>query len=140
MFFFFDEPEPLESVEPWLLPVAGRFTSVVGHTFFGDLFLREPDTGEYAILLASHLELVDTGETDELGFKEQLLANPEVVRCLLRPDDAMTLVQRLGTPGKGEAFFPVPLPALGGSGALETFDKGGLWEYLAIVVQSVPLN
>jgi hypothetical protein len=134
---FFAEPEPLGTLAPLLLPVAGRFTVVAGHSFFGDLFLRDPGNGEYAILIASTLELMETGEADEAGLREQILANPKVVKTLLRPDDVAALVERLGSPCRYEAFFPVPLPALRGSGDSATFQRGGLWEYLAVVAQSI---
>jgi hypothetical protein len=137
VFLLFDKPEPLATVAPLLLPVAGRFSTVAGHSFFGDLFLRDPGTGEYAIVIASNLELEETGEVDEAGLRGQILANPDVVNALLRPDDAAVLVGRLGALSRCEVFFPVPLPALGGSGDLATFQRGGLWEYLAVVARSV---
>ena len=137
MYLFFAKPEPLATVAPLLVRVAGRFTLAAGHSFFGDLFLLDPGCGEYAILVASALELTETGEVDERGLREHILSHPEVVRTLLRPDEASTLVRRLGTLGLGEAFFPIPLPAIGGSGDLATFQRGGLWEYLAVVAQSI---
>ena len=137
MYLCFANPESVAAVAPLLLPVAGRFTLAAGHSYFGDLFLRDPGTGEYAILIASTLELAETGEVDEAGLREQILTNPEVVKTLLRLDQAAALVDLLGSPASGEAFFPVPLPALGGSGELSTFQRGGLREYLAVVAQSI---
>jgi hypothetical protein len=136
----FDKPKLLASVAPLLVPFVGQFTSVVGHSLFGDLFLRNPDTKEYAILLVTTLELVGTGEISEGGFKEQILNNTDVVRKLFRPDDVEVLRQRIGFLDQCEAFFPVPLPVLGGSGKLDTYGKGGLWEYLGIVAQSILPN
>ena len=136
MYTFFTEPELLASFAPLLLPAARNFSTVVGHSLFGDLFLRSAETGEYAILIASTLELVGTGEVDEVGFRTQVLANPEVVQTLLRPDDVAVLARRLGAPDREQAYYPVPLPILGGSGELGTFQKGGLREYLSIVAQS----
>jgi hypothetical protein len=137
MYLFFAEPEPLANFAPLLLHAARHFTAIVGHSLFGDLFLRDPNTGEYAILLVTTLELVDTGEFEECKFREQILANPEVVHTLLRPEDVAVLARRFGLPAIGEVFIPAPLPVLGGSGTLDTFEKGGLREYLAIVAQSI---
>lgn len=137
MFLFLTEPELLAGFAPILQTLTGRFTVIVGQSYFGDLFLRDQRTGEYAILIASTLELVDTGEVEEHGFRERILANSEVVQNLLRPDTAAALVRRLGVPTWGEAFIPVPIPALGGSGTIATFEKGGLHEYLAIVAQTI---
>jgi len=137
MYVFFPEPESLASFAPLLLPVARNFNAVVGNSLFGDLFLRDSGTGEYAILIVSTLELVDTGEIDEAGFREQILGNPEVVRTLLRPNDVAELAQRLGAPDRGAVFYPVPIPALGGPGEIATFQKGGLREYLGVIGQTV---
>jgi hypothetical protein len=136
-YLFFNEPEPLARRVPLLLPIIGRFTTIVGHSFFGDLFLRDSGTREYAILVALTLELVDTGEVEERGFREQILSNPEVLRTLLRSQEVVALVRRLGAPRQAEAFIPVPLPALGGSGEVGTMQIGGLWEYLGIVAQLI---
>jgi len=134
---FFEHPESLAVRAPFLLPAVGTFTSVVGHGAFGDLFLRDVSTGEYAILVTATLEVVDTGETDEQGFRE-LLANPDVGRTLLRPADADAIARRVGLLDQGEVFLPVPLRALGGSGELDTYQRGGLWEYVSIATQSLP--
>jgi hypothetical protein len=112
-------------------------TAMSGAYRFGDLFLRDATTGEYAILVTESFEVVDTGETDETGFRETILANPDVHRTLLRAADANTVALRLGSPRHEEIFIPVPLPALGGSGQLDTYQRGGLWEYLSIAVQSL---
>jgi hypothetical protein len=68
MYVLFDEPEWLVNFAPLLAPTARNFRMVVGHTFFGDLFLRSHDTREYAILIVSTLELAETGEVEEVGF------------------------------------------------------------------------
>jgi len=46
LYLFFTKPKPLATVAPLLLPVARRFTLAAGHSLFGDLFLRDPATGE----------------------------------------------------------------------------------------------
>lgn len=137
MYQLFPTPEPITRFASALQSTAGRFSLVVGQTPFGDLFLRDPTSGEYAIMIAATLELMDSGEVEESGFREQILANPEVVRTLLRPDDVAVVAARIGYPGRGEAVFPVPLPAFGGSDALTTYQRGGLREYLGLVVQSI---
>jgi hypothetical protein len=109
----------------------------VGHTFFGDLFLRDTESGEYAVLTSSTLELVVTGEVEASSFEEHTLANPAVVHELLRPGDAAAIARRVGAPAPGEALFPVPFPAIGGAGTLESFRRGGLREHLAIVAQAL---
>lgn len=137
MYHLFAQPQSIAIVAPFMLKLVGCHTILVGHSFFGDLFLRNTSTGEYAILLVSKLELVETGEIESNEFELRILGNSEVIGSLLRPDDAAAIASRVGTLLPGEAYFPVPLPALGGSGELNTFEKGGLLEYLAIVAQSI---
>jgi hypothetical protein len=119
-----------------LLRFVKHFDVVKGYTAFGDLFLQHAGTGEFAVLIASTLELSQTGETDEHGLRE-ILRNADVIETLLRPRDFAVLSTRLGPLAEGEVYYPVPLPALGGSGSLDTYDKGQLWEYLAIVAQTI---
>ena len=45
MYVIFDEPVPLLGFAPTLLPLADAFTNVVGHSLFGDLFLRRLRVG-----------------------------------------------------------------------------------------------
>lgn len=135
MFVFFAEPIPIARTS-LLHCITNGFDQAVGHTRFGDLFLRNKETGEYAIFLTVTAELEQTGETDESGFREQILGNPEVVRTVLRPREIEKLTDRLGALGEMEVFFPVPFPALGGSGELATYEKGGLWEYASLMDQT----
>jgi hypothetical protein len=125
----------VKSASP-LLRFVKHFDVVTGYTAFGDLFLQQSNTREFAVLIASTLELIETGETDEHGFRG-MLQNANVTETLLRPRDFAALLNRLGPLAEGEVFYPVPLPALGGSGSLDTYDKGQLWEYLAIVAQTI---
>ena len=115
VYVMFDEPVPLLGFAPTLLPLAEAFTNVVGHSLFGDLFLRASESGEYAVLIACTLELLDTGVVEEREFREQFLADPAIVRELLRPEDAAAITCRVGI-GRSEALIPVPIPAIGGSG------------------------
>jgi hypothetical protein len=131
VFAFFTKPVPLAKM-PLLRPVTGDFDQALGYTFFGYLFLRNEKTGEYAIYLATTTELEETGQMDETGFREQILGNSGVIETMLRPRDIETLTERLGALGENEVFFPVPLPAMGGSNELATFEKGGLWEFISL--------
>ena len=135
MYEFFAQPVALATFAEPLLEFAGRFSLVVGCSNFGDLFLRDPELGEFAILVVSTVELVDTGEVTEVGFRQQLLTNAEVVRTLLRPDAASTIAERIGNLQPGEVFIPVPHPSIGGSGALSSFEKGGVREYVSWLIQ-----
>jgi len=129
LYLFFDDPKPLAALAPLLAPTAGRLNTVVGQSFFGDLFLRDPGTGEHAILFVPTLELVESWEMDERGFREQILANPEVGRSLLRPDDSAELVRRLGAPARRPGWmrqkwcFPRALSARARRSSLRRWPK-----------------
>jgi hypothetical protein len=113
----------------------GDFTKVVGITSFGDFFLRDPASGEYAILQPLEAEMNSIGFDDEDGLAE-FLSNPDIVKEVLRPKDVAALEKRLGTLGPEEVFFPVPYPCLGGSGKLSTYDKGDAWVFAEIAGQT----
>ena len=92
------------------------------------------------MLLSQKLEVVATGEFEQPGFRRQVLENADVVTQVLRPNDLVEHRGRLGEPSVDLVFFPVPLPCLGGSGNLHTYDRGGIWEHLAIVAHSLGLD
>jgi hypothetical protein len=113
------------------------FSSVVAHTHFGDLYLRDPESLEFAVLLQGTGTLFNTGFFDESEFRNEYLAHAEIVQAVLRPADVAALENRLGRLASGEAYFPVPIPALGGTDDLTTYERGGLWEYVSFVVQTL---
>jgi len=133
----FNTPEEVSIVAPFLQILAGSYTLIVGHTDFGDLFLRCPVTGEYAVLIAENFSLEPTGYMTENEFISDLLGQ-EIVRAdLLRVGDIENLKLRIGPLGNGQVYFPVPVPALGGSGNLNSYDCGDLWVYLKIMAQTL---
>jgi hypothetical protein len=132
----FNTPEEISEVAPFLQMHVECFTSVVGHTDFGDLFLRCPATGEYAILVAENLSLESTGYLTMNEFITELLGHEMVRADLIRGKDLEYIERRIGPLGNGQVYFPVPVPALGGNGNLNSYDRGDLWTYLSIMAQT----
>jgi hypothetical protein len=113
------------------------FAVVTGHTHFGDLFLRDPGSREFGVLTQGTCTLFDTGYFEDDEFRDEYLAAPGIIEHVLRPSDIAALQSRLGVVARLEVYFPVPIPALGGSDDLSTYDRGGIWEYLSFVLQTL---
>lgn len=64
---------------------------------------------------------------------------PCVLRDFFGADRYGQLVERLGEPAEVECYFPVPYPASGGSGALDSYQKGNIWVHLDIYGQVIGL-
>jgi hypothetical protein len=111
----------------------GRFSQVAGHTSFGDIFLLDPDSGQYAVLCPLTGQRFPTSCYDRESFVSSFLADPDIIERFSRPADEKKLRRRLGPVGNEEVYIPCPYPFVGGSGELSTYQKGGLWEFIELV-------
>lgn len=140
-YVWFDAPRELSAcLGPDLAKQFSPFSLAVGHTHFGDLFLRNPATGELGVLTQGTCTLFDTGYFDDQEYRTEYLATPGIVEHVLRPADVAQLERRLGQLAPLQVFLPVPIRALGGSDELDTYEPGGLWEYLSFVMQTIGLT
>ena len=115
------------------------FSDVVGYSALGDLFVRDPDTNEYAVVyLHRHgFPAKRYGPYDSVDrFESEVLEDPAFVDYCLKPDSVRQLAERVGELGDSEVYFPVPFPCLGGSGELSTYSKGNVWVYFDLLGQS----
>ena len=78
-----------------------------------------------------------TGYLSREEFESGLLGDVGVLRDVLRRADYQRLTGSVGSLGAEECYFPVPYRALGGSGALNTYDKGNVWIYPDLYGQAV---
>jgi hypothetical protein len=72
-------------------------------------------------------------------FESQVLEAPEFQSACLQPRslaELESLAERLGGLEAEEVYYPVPHPAIGGSGAIETYEKGNLWVFVEIAGQN----
>jgi hypothetical protein len=88
------------------------------------------------MLMTDRPELVELKFSSMGGFVSEFLQN-EQARSFFRESDVALLTERLGALQREECFFPVPYPAIGGSGKLETYRRGDAWVHLDIYAQTI---
>ena len=133
-------PTPLETkAARWGARIAKQYPNVFGLSPFAHLFVCSFDERRIAVLCTERPELVELNFERIDEFKSAFLTNPEVLQSFFRAKDVSTLQERLGELGPGECYFPVPYPALGGSGSLETYDRGDAWVHLDLYGQTIGL-
>ena len=136
---FLPEFAPLGSFDVWEGNL-GDFTHVFGHSFLGHLFLWSP-AGHYGVAYPYLARFKDYGAFDSpAAFQAAVLEDPYVRTSIFREGDLPTLADRLGPVTAGQVYYPVPYEFLGGSGALETYDKGDLLVWASIVGQAQGLH
>lgn len=135
LFRLLDPPRPVTELGCWA-EVTGRFSLVAGYTAFGNFFLFDPDTQQYAVLYTIEPELVPTHFRGSRAFVSEFLSDAGIIDHLGRPRDVTALEARIGPLATDEVYYPVPYPFWGGSGELETFSKGNVWVFADLVGQS----
>jgi hypothetical protein len=133
MFRVLDEPLSVDYCLGCWAKHMGRFSQVAGHTSFGDVFLLDPDNGQYAVLCPITGERFPTDCHDRETFIKEFLRDPGIIEKFARPADVAELAARLGPLEPEQVYLPAPLPFLGGSMELSTYAKGGLWEFVEMV-------
>lgn len=113
--------------------MAGPYTQVFGYSAFGDLFLVGPCP---AYLFTERPEVVPLDIQPD-AFEDDFLSSASVIRNLLRQSDYNALGQRLGDLSTGEIYIPTPYPVSGGSGDLDTYQKGDVWVHLDLYAQVI---
>lgn len=135
--FTFHDPLPLYEKAPiWAFAVKD-FGELFGHSSFADLFLRDPASGKIAVWMTEQGGLIEVGNLSTEEFSADFLNAPARLDNLFRRPDYDFLVKRLGAPGPDECFFAVPYVSIGGSGELETYQKGDIWAHLYLYGQTV---
>ena len=128
----FDIPEPISKLERWT-GLASKFDQIIGFTFFGDFFLRNSETKQFAILYTIDPELVPL-EIDKLDlFEEQYLLHATPQETLLKPERIAAIERRIGKLAANQVYIPEPYPFLGGDCSVESYSKGDVWVYAELV-------
>lgn len=130
MYRVLDNPRPSGDLGGWHAAV-GSFTLVVGWTCFGDLFLRDPGDGQYAVLAVVRPKLVRLKHADPASFENIYLRHEQIVERLLRQADVQALEGRLGTLGREEVFVPSGAASDDGSDDRDTYQKCDVWAFAA---------
>jgi hypothetical protein len=103
---FYDEPIPADEVLGQWLSAAGRFNEAVGYAAFGDVFLRDPETGEYAIL-SPYMGVVQPSGFRELEDFREHLEDPENMQRYARPAEFQKLWRMLGPLREHQVYQPL---------------------------------
>jgi len=142
MYTLFDPAESTGRLGCWRAPL-GRYSEVVGYSYFGSFFLRDPAKTEYLVLhpLLSGSNAKAYGSFgSSKDFEDAILKDPQFIARFLRPDDLRELRARLGELGPSQVYYPVPFPCLGGSGELSTFESGDVWAFADLIGQSLGIG
>ena len=137
LYEFLASPLSISDVVPSATPIFGSFNKILGHSAFGDLFVQNPDTNQIGVFVAAELKLVDVGHDAVDEFTSKFLEDPSVASEFLRQDDLSKLIDLHDDLGKEEVFYPVPHPVIGGSGNLDTYQKGNVFTNLEILAQTL---
>lgn len=135
MFILLERPRPADDLG-WWSEVVGRFSQVAGYTFFGNFFLLDPNSQQYAVLYTIEPELIPTQFVGLDAFRTRFLTDPGIIAHLGRPEDISVLEHRLGKLGADEVYIPCPYPFLGGNTRdLDSYQKGKVWTFVDLVGQ-----
>ena len=131
---------PFASKAPrWAKRVASRYPLLFGLSPFAHLFACSADSSRFAVVVTERPELVELNSLNMDAFISEFLDNERVRQEFFRQGDSQLLAERLGPLAQDECFYPVPYPAMGGSGALETYERGDAWIHLEIYGQTIGL-
>jgi hypothetical protein len=136
MFVLF-EPAALDELAPRWAARVEQYPQVFGYSSFGHLFLASASGDAVAILATEQPELFPMQVSSVDAFVQTVLADEKLLDGFFESAKHRAVAARLGPLAPNECYFPVPYPAMGGSGAPETYDKGSVWVYLDIYGQVV---
>jgi len=116
-----------------------KFDEIFGYTPLGLVFVRNTITKEYATVVPFESNFYDIGTFESIDdFKDTVLNNDGLLPSeYLREEDVNIIRKKLGALDEEEVYIPQPYPFLGGSCQPETYDKGNLWVFIAIVSEMV---
>ena len=92
-----------------------EFDEVFGYSYLGDVFLRNPSSGQCAVLFTVNPEIVPLGINSITAFIESFLAHPETKRLILKEEKVVEIETRLSPLDDGEIFIPVHFPFMWGA-------------------------
>ena len=134
-------PIPLaDKSKRWVSRLQSHYPNVFGFSAFGDLFVCSQDGRQIAVVLTNLPKLEQLNFDSIDSFTSIFLTNADVAEQVLRKTDYEHLASRLGPLSDDQCFFPVPFPQMGGSGKLDTYDKGDVWVHLDLLGQVMGLS
>jgi hypothetical protein len=109
-------------------------TEVVGYSSLGHFFLRNPHDSEYLVLHPFKCAAKSYGSHPSIkDFEAEVLKEPGFELYVLDSDHVAELFRHLGPLAENQVYIPQPYPFLGGSEALDTYEKGDAWVFMHVV-------
>ncbi|AGG90948.1 T6SS immunity protein Tdi1 domain-containing protein [Rhodanobacter denitrificans] len=134
-------PVPLaDKTKRWAYRIQAHYPNVFGFSAFGDLFVCSQDGRQVAVVMTNLPKLEQLNFDSIESFTSTFLTSAGVVEHVLRQSDYEHLVSKLGPLSDDQCFFPVPFQRMGGSGTLDTYDKGDVWVHLDLLGQVMGLS
>ncbi|APV50997.1 hypothetical protein BWI17_15660 [Betaproteobacteria bacterium GR16-43] len=141
LYSLFEEAQPITRLGQWWSNNTHGYREVIGFTNLGSVFLRNPETGVYAILWplrigrnASTLEKCES----VADFEARFLKDREHSPVILDPIKVAALRKDPGPLEPGQVYIPVPYPmiaAMSGNKTPPTWDRGDFWNFINLCGQ-----
>ncbi len=128
------DPKPIDYMANFAQYLT-EFDEIFAHTPLGHIFVRSSSTGSTAAVVPFEANFYNLGQYPSAkAFKEAAVNNDELLPdAYIRMADVELIRKRIGDLKKEEIYIPKPYPFLGGSCAPDTYSKGGIWPFIAIV-------
>jgi hypothetical protein len=128
-------PRPVDDLPGWE-GLRRSYTDVVGYSHLGHVFLHDSRAGTFGVLHPFRDAFKDYGRFDSLDhFDAMVLSDDGFAEFVLRRPHLDEVARRTGPLGPQQVYVPVPYPFLGGDESPESYDRGDVWTFLAIVPQ-----
>lgn len=137
MFTLFEPKRLIEVAPEWGEKVDKTYLMVFGFSSFAHLFVCSETLDSFSLIITERPELIELKMSSREDFASKFLDDSKARVDFFKEPDYLTLFQKLGAPQSEECFYPVPYPPLGGSGKLETYQRGNLWVHLSIYGQTL---
>ena len=129
-----------ESAPRWATKLAGSYPLVFGFSRFAHLFVCSSLGNKFAIVVTDQPELIPLNMSTREAFISQFLRSAEARSSFFREADYLLLTCTIGSADEEECFYPVPYPAIGGSGKLDTYRRGNVWVHLDLYAQILEIG
>jgi hypothetical protein len=133
------EPIRFDQNAPRWAKKVPKYPLIFGHSAFGHLFVCSEDRSQVAVVVTERPEFIELQSNSIDSFEATFLTNKAVLSDFFRIENHNLLAERLGKLSNFECYFPVPYPAVGGSGELDSYQKGSLWGHLDLYGQIIGL-
>lgn len=129
------DPLPASRAEAWA-PHYEKFDQIVGWSHLGHLFMRSSADQDTLVLHPFKKAGKSYGAFASVAdFETQILRDPGFAEYVLRADHVAAVRRLVGPLAAEEVYIPQPYPFMGGSDRPDTYGKGNVWVFLAIVAQ-----